>query len=174
MTKLRKLLIFGTMHATFTRRDLLQLRALKDLEDLDISLKFANSQDKLHTQYFEDSDFDNLISGLSKLRMFAFDIISDNHSMAVLTSLSEHCPNLETLRLNGSYDLQALNVLTAISYPKLKVLGLEYGVVEGVTMRLDPLQIARLIDNCAPMLEELQLRAHGAHPIGLAWANLNA
>jgi hypothetical protein len=176
MTKLRKLLIFGTVKASFTRQDLLELRALKELEELDISLRASNTHDNLKTQYFGDSDFDNFISGFSKLRLFAFDIISETHSMAVLTSLSKHCPDLEKLKLNGSYDLQALNELTTISFPKLRSLSVDYGDVEGVPIRLEPMQIARLIDNCAPMLESLKFtaRTDDVAPIRQAWAVIRA
>jgi hypothetical protein len=175
MPKLRKLVIFGTLQASFNRRDLFELRALKELEELDISLKASNTRDNLHTQYFGGSDFDAFISGFPKLKKFAFDILSETRSMSVLSSLSKHCPNLETLQLNGSYDLQALNDMPTIEFPRLRSLRVDHSDVEGIPIRLTPLQIAGRIDNCAPMLEELTFAGEtGERPIGMTWQELYA
>lgn len=103
-------------------------------------------------------------------------MVSEDHSIAVLLNLSIHCPNLETLKLNGSYDLQTLNLLTGLYFPKLENLSLDYGDIEGVPVRLNPLQVARLVDNYAPMLESLTFTGNtdGEHLIGLARAAINA
>jgi len=175
MPKLRKLLIFGTVQASFSRQDLFELRALKDPEELDISLRAANTRDSLHTQYFGDSDFDSFISGFPKLKKFAFDIINDDHSISVLSSLSKHCLGLETLSLNGSYDLQALNDMPTIEFPRLKSIRVDYSNIEGIPIRLTPLQIAGLMDNCAPMLENLVFAAETERsPIEIVWKELYA
>ncbi|THZ18015.1 hypothetical protein D6C89_08499 [Aureobasidium pullulans] len=153
MPNLRKLILLGTKATTLTREELDSLRALHHLEKLRIAPSDSCMQD-IHAAHFTDADFDLMVSGLPEMRNFAFDVICEPRSIS----------------LNGNYDLQALNNMPAKMFPLLKYLRMDDSSVSGITVRLSPLQIARLIDNHAPMLEELVFTADMEDsPVTVAW-----
>ncbi|THX30053.1 hypothetical protein D6D10_08744 [Aureobasidium pullulans] len=172
MPNLRKLILLGTKATTLTREELDSLRALHQLEKLRIAPSDSCMQD-IHAAHFTDADFDLMVSGFPEMRNFAFDVICEPRSISVLSSLSRSCPKLEKLQLNGNYDLQALNNMPAKMFPLLRYLRMDDSSVSGITVRLSPLQIARLIDNHAPMLEELVFMADMEDsPVTVAWSKI--
>jgi hypothetical protein len=85
-------------------------------------------------------------------------------------SLSNHCSKLEKLKLDGSYDLQSLNNISTVMFPRLEDLMLDDTEVQRTPVRLTPLQIARLIDHHAPVLQELRFMGdYDDHPVMRAW-----
>lgn len=108
---------------------------------------------------FADADFDLMISGFPELKRFVCEISWEPRSFSVLSSLANYCPKLERLRLDGAYDLQSLNSRSTVMFPKLKDLTIDDSEVQGIPVRLTPLQIARLTNQHAPVLKELSFMA---------------
>lgn len=122
---------------------------------------------------FTDDDFDLMVSGMPDLKKIECDITWAPQSISVLSSLSKHCLKLETLKLDGPYDLQVLNNISKVMFPRLTNLTLEDAWVQGVPARLKAKQIGRLIDNHAPILKILDLRTNWhSHPVTKAWRTL--
>ncbi|KEQ61365.1 uncharacterized protein M437DRAFT_85816 [Aureobasidium melanogenum CBS 110374] len=173
MPRLCKLKILGTRETTFARHELLALRALNRLEKLTIKTSEGNGLHDMLALQFTNSDFDAMVSGMPELRKLEFEVIWENRSVSILSSLSEHCPKLEELDLDGSYDLQALNDTSTVMFPNLKSLRIDDCVVHYIPVRLTPLQLGRLIDNHAPILEDLAFMVDfDDNPVLLAWHDI--
>lgn len=154
MPSLRDLWIFVTPTATFTREQLLSLRALHKLESLCMR-KGDGELDELKASDLTNDDFDDMASGWPELKDFTFEVWWQTRSFQTFSSLSKHCPNLEHLQLAGTYDLQALSDISKVMFPKLRSIYLQEGDLGEAPIRLTPLQIARLLDYHAPVLESL-------------------
>lgn len=173
MPSLRKLKILGSMTCSFLRRELLTLRQLSQLEKLTLKMSDNSGPYEMLAPAFTDSDFDVMVSGLPELRKLVFDVIWETRSVSILSSLSEHCPKLESLALDGSYDIQALNDISTVMFPNLRYLRMDDCEVHNVPVRLSPLQLGRLIDNHAPILEDLVLMVDfDDNPVLSAWHDI--
>jgi hypothetical protein len=169
MPNLRRLKILATKATTFTTQELLTLRNLDRLEKLSFSMSDSAGGD-MEAPELTDADFDLMVSGLPELKNFGCEIIRDPRSFSVLSSLSTHCPKLEKLRLDGAYDLQNLNNTSTVMFPRLENLSLDDSEVQGIPVRLTPLQIARLINYHFPVLKELSFMAdYGDNTITQNW-----
>jgi hypothetical protein len=176
MPSLRELQILGTRATSFARRDLLALRDLNRLQKLFILPQYLPDQNIMTAPQVTDADFDLMISGLPNLEIFECDVVWGPRSVAILSSLSKNCPKLEKLRLGGAFDLQTLNNIPTVLFPKLSDLVLGDAEIQGIRVRLTPLQIGRLIDHHAPALEDLLFTSDEdnlEHPVMLAWQNLS-
>lgn len=171
MSNLRELTIWTTEPIRFTQQELLAVRELKQLEELEISILGDDDEIKvLAAPDFTDADFDLLVSGLTQLKRLRLDVVWVSRSTSALSSISKHCSKLETLQLPGAYDLQTLNNISTVMFPRLKLLTLGDSKIFGTHVRLTPLQIARLIDHHAPELRWLEFSVDVEnHPVGLAW-----
>ena len=170
MPKLRKLKILGTKATSFAPQELLALRDLHQLEKLSFSMTDSAGLNGMVAPELTDADFDLMVSGLPELKKFACEIAWEPQSFSVLTSLANHCPNLERLRLDGVYDLQLLNNVPKVMFPRLVDLMLDDTEAHDIPVRLTPLQIGRLIDHHAPVLHELIFMAdYDNHPVTQAW-----
>jgi hypothetical protein len=156
MPNLRKLAILAASATTFTSQELLTLRSLDRLEGLCFSTPTSAGVGSMVAPAFTDADFDLMVSGLPELKRFVCEISWEPRTFSVLSSLSNHCPKLEKLRLDGAYDLQYLNNISTVMFPRLKDLTIDDSEVHRIPVRLTPLQIARLIDHHAPVLDELR------------------
>lgn len=170
MPQLRRLKIIGTKATSFTPQELLALRNLHQLERLCLSTWNLAGSHGMVAPGFTDADFDLMITGLPELRKFACEIFWEPRSFSVLSSLSNHCPKLEKLRLDGVYDLQLLNNVPKVMFPRLEHLMIDDTEAHDIAARLTPLQIGRLIDHHAPVLHELIFMAdYDNHPVTQAW-----
>jgi hypothetical protein len=173
MPSLRSLKILGTTATSFTRQELLALQDLNQLERLCILMSDMALVDTMVAPHFTDADFDLLVSGLPELEKFVFDVVWGRRSTSILTSLSNHCPKSVKLRLGGAFDLQSLNAVPKVLFPRLISLVMENAAIQGTPVRLTELQIARLIDNHAPTLQDLTFLADpDLHPVMLNWHNV--
>jgi hypothetical protein len=163
MPNLRRLKILATKVTTFTTQELLTIRNLGRLEKLSLSISYLAGAGDIEAPDFTDADFDFMVSGLPELKDFECEIAWDPRSFSVLSSLSNHCPKLEKLRLDGAYDLQNLNNTSKVMFPRLENLLLEDSEVQEIPVRLTPSQIARLINHHAPVLKELSFMADYDH-----------
>lgn len=173
LKSLRCLFIRMIRPTTLTPDVLLALQALHRLEDLCVAgCEYGTS---IEIPNFTDSDFDRMVSGMPKLRTNVFEVDWESRSFSVLSSLSKHCPNLEQLQLFGTFDLQALCDIPTVMFPRLQILELWQREIDKVPVRLTPIQVARLIDYHAPMLEDLDLSDEGnERQIEMAWSNFRA
>lgn len=164
--------ITGTGATSFTRDSLLVLQHLNHLITLSMTIwKYVPGG--MVAPQFADSDFDLMVSGMPNLETLEWDVNWVPQSTSVLSSLSKHCPKLEKLSLGGPFDLQVLNNMSKVLFPKLVDLTLKDAWIEGIAVRLSAEQIGHLIDNHAPVLELLQFRAnYSSHPVTEAWRKL--
>ena len=175
MPKLRKLKILRTKATSFAPQELLALRHLHQLEKLTFSMADSAVLSGMVAPEFTDADFDLMVSGLSELKKFACEIAWEPRSFSVLTSLSNHCPKLERLRLDGGYDLQLLKNVREVMFPRLEDLMLDDTEAQGIPVRLTPLQIGRLIDHHVPVLRDLRFMVdYDDHPVMRAWWDVAA
>jgi hypothetical protein len=174
MPSVRRLKILATTATSFSRQELLTLRDLDRLERLRMSIADM-AVGPMVAPHFTDAEFDLLVSGLPELEIFACHVVWGPRSTSILTSLSNHCPKLKKLRLGGDFDLQTLNDVPNVLFPRLISLVMDNAAMQGTPVRLTELQIARLIDNHAPILQNLSFSADpDYHPIMLSWHNVRA
>lgn len=173
MKSLRRLFIRVTRSTTLTPDVLLALQALHRLEVLCVERWVC--QTSIEAPNFTDSDFDRMVSGLGELKELMFEVDWQPQSFSVLSSLSKHCPKLEDLQLYGTFDLQALGDIPTVMFPRLRNLDLMQREIDEVPVRLTPMQVARLIDYHAPMLEDLYLSDESdERSITAAWSEFRA
>lgn len=173
MKSLRRLFIRVTRSTTLTPDVLLALQALHRLEVLCVERWVCETS--IEAPNFTDSDFDRMLSGMPELREIVFEVDWQPQSFSVLSSLSKHCPDLEDLQLYGTFDLQALGDIPTVMFPRLRNLDLMQREIDKVPVRLTPMQVARLIDYHAPMLEDLYLSDESdERSISAAWSEFRA
>jgi hypothetical protein len=125
---LRILSLAFTATTELPRAEIMSLKTHSKLEELAIGPD--ETEDTVNIiaidTGFSDSDFDELCSHLHALRCTSFKVPQCNLSVAVLASLSEHCPLLEKCTMPQVFPLQALNFEARrnVMFPKLHLLDL--------------------------------------------------
>lgn len=101
MPNLRESKVLGTKATVFAPQGLLASRDLHRLEKLCFSMLDTVVVYETVAPQFTDADFDPMVSRSPELKEFICEIAWEPRSLAVLLSLSNHCPKLESLGLYG-------------------------------------------------------------------------
>lgn len=94
--------------------------ALKNLKDLRI-LRISSISDFITSPTLTDEEFISIFENMCKLRELVFEI-QCVLSTAAITSLGNHCPELKSCEMLGSYDLHCWQEITGSLFPQLRFL----------------------------------------------------